>query len=361
MFLVLAVILVGVVAAGALAIALSAGGGTDRRRAPTLLGLPKAATAAVGLVAIILLAPLVAVAVLGVPGPRPGGRAPPPPGARTSPAPAVQTPIKPAASNLRVVELRAADEDRFAVVAVVDRLPPDGVVRVRAVGFGSFERGDVAQCVTQLERRTSCTGWFPVQFDEDGRADVQYRLDSSFAPGGCRRGQPTCALRVTGRDSDRQATVQTVFIDDAGRGRVTVTPSTGLADGQVAIVSVDDFPAGSAAAVTLCAPPGRYDVERCGSPRVGSTIRVGADGSGRTTFAVRAVPVGGDRVRCGPRQACAVTVVTHDGYVAAPSLCDRNAGDTLRQRSSLLARFARFGSVKLGTGLTVGRSCPSSS
>ena len=168
-----------------------------------------------------------------------------PPSTRGSePTPVANLPesrIETAPGDLPVVGVRAADPDRFAPETLADNLPRDSVVRVRATGFEPFETGWVEQCVTELGRLPSCAGGFPVQFDEDGEAELQYQLHGTFAPGGCRSGRPTCVLRVVGAGSGREGMAQTVFLD-ARRGRVTVEPGTGVADGQVVRVSVTGFP-----------------------------------------------------------------------------------------------------------------------
>jgi hypothetical protein len=269
---------------------------------------------------------MLAVLVLGVGGLRSGGEhepaaGPAPTAAARPPAPEAQAP-----ANARVqrsptppvLMLRAAGAGRFDGYQVVGGLVPDGVVRVQASGFDWHEKGSVQQCVVELGRQTACADPFPVQFDGDGRADFQFAVRGDIAPGGCRAGQPSCLVRVTGESPSRRAWAQTVLVDAVTRGDVRVEPTGPLADGQVVDVVVSGFPPGSTATAVLCAPPEAYDARRCGRPEPASTFPIDASGAGRTTLAVAAGRLGSDAALCGPRRMCAVTVVVGGGYLTAP-------------------------------------------
>lgn len=210
------------------------------------------------------------------------------------------------------VVLEAAEDDRFSNYLPTGGLTPGAAVRVRAQGFDGFERGRIEQCVTEAGRLPACGEGFPVQFDEHGGADFQLTVSNDFAPGGCRRGQPACWLRLTGLGSGREATQQTVFVDPFVPGGVVVTPSLGLVDGETVDVSVTGLPAGAAATAVFCGPPGQYDVRGCSSPSTESNFVIDAGGAGRTSL-----PVSAGRGLCGARRACAVTVIVGNGYVAA--------------------------------------------
>ncbi|MDQ4133601.1 MAG: neocarzinostatin apoprotein domain-containing protein [Actinomycetota bacterium] len=235
-----------------------------------------------------------------------------------SPPPLGSSPVDPGPPLVEVT-VRASGPDRLVPYELIDALQPDSVVRVRATGFGSFEAGRVEHCVTEIGRLPGCTPPFPVQFGEDGTADFQYLLRDSFAPGECRSGRPTCTLRVSGIESGRHGWIQTVFLDDVAMGRVAVAPPTGILDGQRVTVSVAGFPAGANLVATVCAAPGTYDPRRCRGSDGTAQVRVGPDGAGTVSLAIRAGAVGLDRVPCGPRHACGVTVVSDDGFVASPT------------------------------------------
>lgn len=209
------------------------------------------------------------------------------------------------------VVMEASDGARFSLYLPTGGITPGGVVRVRAQGFDEFERGQIEQCVTELGRLPACAEPFPVQFDEEGRADFLFAVDGNFAPGGCRASQPACSLRLTGRGSGRFAIQQMVLVDEFVGGRVTVTPRRGVAAGQMVDVSVTGFPAGARAVALMCAPPGPYDPRRCSSLSPESSFLIDAVGAGRTALKAAADDV------CGPRRPCGVTVIVGDGFLAA--------------------------------------------
>jgi hypothetical protein len=311
------VVVVGAAAAGLLGIGMLS---DDRRRERSglLAALSAPVVLAVGLA-------LLAVLVLGIGGLDSGGEhepeATPTTAARSRPRPAEAQPlprsrVEPVTEKLPVVDMEPADENAFSSYRPVGGLAPGSVVRVKARGFGLHERGTAEQCVIELGRETACGDAFPVQFDDDGRADFQFALRGDFAPGGCRAGQPTCLLRLTG-ESGRRGTVQTVLVDQVARGRVSIEPARGLEDGQTVVVSVTGFPAGTTAAAVLCAPPETYDARRCSSPDPASAFTIDARGSGRTTVAV-AGRLGPDAAVCGPRRPCGITVVVGPGFLTAP-------------------------------------------
>ncbi len=304
----LVVVLAVLAATGVLGAGVFGGGG--RKPGPGLLAaLSVPVVAALGVVVLAAFA----FVVVGVGGDDGGGDKSA--AARPTPsttAPVASSRITAGATSLPGVVLEADEDGRFANYLPIGGLTPGAVIRVRAQGFDSFERGKVAQCVTELGRLRSCGDAFPVQFDEDGRADFQLTVTNQFAPGGCRRGQPACSLRLAGNDSRREATQQTVFVDDFAAGGVTVTPARGLAEGQTVNVAATGLPAGASASVVLCAPPGRYDVERCSSPTAESSFVADARGDGRTSLAVAS-----GRSLCGAGRACAVVVVVGNGYVSA--------------------------------------------
>ena len=324
MLFVIVLVVVVVAAAGAGLLGVGVLSEANRRRRSGMLAVVSAPV--VLLVGVGLLA-VVALGLGGAVGPEPEEAGPGevpritatsrPPSAGVVPLPLAR--LEPVTTNFPVVAVRPADENRFSPYLPVSGLAPGSVIRVRAEGFGEFERGQAEQCVSELGHQTACIGGFPVQFDEDGKADFQFAVLGDFAPGGCRAGQPTCFLRLTGSDSGRRGTAQTVLVDRVEPGRVTVEPARGLVDGQTVVVSVSGFAPGTTAAAVLCAPPDAYDARRCGPAMPTSTFVVGADGAGRTTLVVAAGRLGPDSALCGPRRLCGVSVVVGSGFVTAPA------------------------------------------
>lgn len=217
-----------------------------------------------------------------------------------------------------VLVMQAADANRFLPYQPVSGLVPDAVVRVQVDGFDWHERGSVRQCVVELGHQTACGEPFPVQFDGDGRADFQFAVRGDISAGGCRVGQPTCLLRVTGESGTRQASVQTVLVDALTKGDVRIEPAGPVADGQTVDVIVSGFPPGAAATAVLCAPPETYDARRCGPPEPASTFAIDPAGAGRTRLTVSAGRLGSEAALCGPRRECGISVVVGGGFVAAP-------------------------------------------
>lgn len=217
-----------------------------------------------------------------------------------------------------VVVMHAADTVRFMPYEPISGLAPGAVLRVQVFGFGRYERGSVEQCVVELGRETACGDSFPVQFDGDGRADFQFAVRGDIVAGGCRVGQPACLLRVTGGSGARQASVQTVLVDELTPGEVRIEPAGPLAEGQIVNVVVSGFTPGATATAVLCAPPEVYDARRCGSAAPTSTFAIDSIGAGSTTLKVAAGRLGTDAALCGPRRVCGIAVVVGGGFVAAP-------------------------------------------
>jgi len=228
--------------------------------------------------------------------------------------------------TIPVIVMHANNTDRFMPYQPVSGLAPDAVVRVQVDGFHWHERGSVQQCVVEIGRQTACEEPSPVQFDGDGRADFQFALRGDVGDGGCRVGQPTCLLRVTGGRGASQASVQTVLVDELTPGEVRIEPAGSLADGQAVDVIVSGFPPATMATAVLCAPPDVYDARRCGRPEPISTFAIDPTGAGRTTLTVAAGRLGTDAALCGPRRSCGIAVVVGGGFVAAPVTPVRFAG-----------------------------------
>ncbi len=104
--------------------------------------------------------------------------------------------------------------DRGRQLAVLDHLGAVEVVRLRPTGFAPNRTGAVRQCRADVELR--CGPPFPVRFDNDGAADIQYRVTASVdgdgGPWGC-GGDDRCVVEVG--DGDDVGYVDTSFGDRA--------------------------------------------------------------------------------------------------------------------------------------------------
>jgi hypothetical protein len=203
---------------------------------------------------------------------------------------------------------------------VADELTPASVLRVHVRGFPSLARATVKQC---LAATSTCGNRFPVIFDENGQAFFQYLVSERFTPSSspnrCRAGDAPCSLVVEDEDGGTRAEVQTLFVDAAPKpGRIQVTPSTGLAEGQLATVEVRDYPPGARVTAMLCSPPDARGPRRCGAPGPTATLTVGRDGTGSTRLRVGTGPVGTEGVRCDQSVTCGVSVASDTVFTRAP-------------------------------------------
>lgn len=320
--LILVIVVVAVLAAGGaglLGTGVSSAG--DRRRGPGLL--PALSVPVVLVVGAVLAAMLVVGAGGMRSGDDHGTDATPAPPAPDGPRTAGTEPPLPArvlsrAASTPTIVMEVGREDEFPPYQPLSGLTPGAVVRVRVDGFGWHEQGSARQCVVELGRQTACGEPFPVQFDAAGRGDFQFAVSGDIAPGGCRAGQPTCLLRVTGERPGREVSVQTVLVDVLRPGRVTLQPAGAVGDGETIEVSVSGFPPATTATAVLCAPPTLYDARRCGRPEPTATFAIDAAGAGSTTLTVGAGRLGSDAALCGPRRTCGIAVVVGDGFIAAP-------------------------------------------
>ncbi|HEX7276743.1 MAG TPA: hypothetical protein VF244_05155 [Acidimicrobiales bacterium] len=235
-----------------------------------------------------------------------------------APGPRRTLPAIPPGPDLRVVTVFAAGEGRLSPYPVVDALPPEGVVRVVASGFSEVEAGVVAQCVVVPGAEEACGRRSPVHFDGGGRADFQLLVSDTVDGGRCRVGRATCLLRLTGSESGRQATVQTVFVDRARRAAITLDPAVEDGRAYQVAVTVTGLDPGTEGVAVVCGPQEAYLARGCAAG--GTTFVVGANGAGAATVAVGSPGVGADRVRCGPRRDCGVWVFVDDGYLVASAV-----------------------------------------
>lgn len=201
---------------------------------------------------------------------------------------------------------------------VVDRLPARSVLRITATGFDPNATGLVEQCTV-----AGCANSFPVLFDANGTARLQYLVGDAFAaafdpPSTCRAGAPPCAVRVHGQE--RSAFLTTVFRDAAPPARrVAVAPSArGLSEGEQVRVAVEGFTPGEPVQAMLCAAPDTSGSTRCGAPGPVSPFTIGADGAGRTVLVIREGRVGSAGASCGRGTTCAIVVTQAGSSVPAP-------------------------------------------
>ena len=203
----------------------------------------------------------------------------------------------------------------------MDGLEPDTVLRLTVDGFDEFEQARARQCVTAT--RTVCRNEIGVQFGAEGSAEFQYLVVDDFAPAAaeerCRAGAAPCSIVVESLDGDQRAEILTLFHDEMPPpGRITVTPTRRLADGQSVLVEVEGYPAGSEVQAMLCAAPAATGTERCGAPGPTAAMTVGPDGRGRARLAIRSGLVGRAGVFCGPDSTCGVSVASATVFARGP-------------------------------------------
>jgi hypothetical protein len=217
------------------------------------------------------------------------------------------------------VNMQASAGDAFASPwPLVDRLPPRALLRISATGFETSGSGYVEQCSVG-----GCSNLFPVLFDQNGSARLQYLVGSSFGArfepsSTCGAGEPPCAVHLRG--NGHSAFITTVFGNAAAVQRqVTVEPGAlGLVDGTRVRISVTGFNPGDHVQAMLCAAPDSRGSERCGAPGPVSSFTIGAGGAGRTELEIRAGRVGSDGATCGRGAKCGIVVSEAKSSVPAP-------------------------------------------
>jgi hypothetical protein len=218
---------------------------------------------------------------------------------------------------------RASDDTFPTAYDAIGALEPGRVLRIRVDDFEPYAAAVAAQCVHRA-KAFECGNAFPVQFDADGHAFFQYQVRDDFhanavAGGRCRAGGPRCTLVVRDELHDTTALVDTLFYDPLpAPGRIRVTTSSGIADGQTVTVSVSGYPAGARVHAVLCAAPDATGSQRCGAPGPTAPLLVGRDGTGTSTLVVKEGPVGTRRVRCGRDAVCGISVASADVFARAP-------------------------------------------
>jgi Neocarzinostatin family len=219
---------------------------------------------------------------------------------------------------------RSRDDDRFpSTYDAIDALEPGMVLRVRAEDFAEYAEGIAAQCVHRANA-VECGNAFPVQFDADGKAFFQYEVRDDFhanavAGGRCHADAARCTLVVHDEQRNTTAVIDTVFHDRLPEpGKIRVTPSSGVADGQTVTVAVTGYPAGAQVNAMLCAAPDATGSGRCGAPGPTTPLLVGPDGTGTSKLVVKEGPVGSQRIPCGRDAVCGISVASADVFTRAP-------------------------------------------
>jgi hypothetical protein len=360
------VIGVGVVVLGGLAIASMTGttssAGDDRSRRASMFNGTGPMVAFGGVVLLLVLFGSAAVTLIGVGGgedansessrPAPASAATPTTRRPSSTTTTTATPARAVAldpiegPDVRMVALA---RDAFnGETPVVDQLARRSVFRITASNFESNATGLVEQCTLN-----SCTNAFPVVFDEDGIARIQYLVrDTITAADGtvssCRADQPPCVLRL--RTETDTAFLTTVFGDQAPAPRRVTVISTerGLVDKAPVTVAVERFTPGAKVHATLCAAPDTAGTKRCGPPGPVAPFTIGADGKGSTTLVIRAGHVGSDRATCGPDTPCGIVVREEASVLPAPVVAITfAAGAGARYESTRLAIGGALGATLL--------------
>lgn len=209
----------------------------------------------------------------------------------------------------RLVDVRAEPDQAAAVPKIVDRLAPNTVLTVRAVGFPADRTATVRQCV--VGDRRHCANEIRVRFDHDGTATFQYLITdvigSTVGDGRCRLADASlCTVEI--RVGGSVATIDTVFVDIAPpAGTIEVSPADGIEIGRELTVTATGFPADTHLGVTICAAPAHRG-PRCGSPGPELQLTTDATGAASGLMVLETARVGSDGVACGRRTICRVVV-----------------------------------------------------
>lgn len=187
----------------------------------------------------------------------------------------------------RVVHLRVPDEDStLPGSSVVGDLRDGEVVELTVQNATGHATGHVRQCVRTQERLAPCWNPFPVQFDSDGAARVQYQLDARECPT-----EVGCVIAV---DVDGTRTVaHTIFGAPAPPPpHVELSPPGPYVEGDLVTVVVSNVAPLLAVGISYC------------DPRCADRTSVAADDLGHATTTVQ---VGGRCPCCGIAVLAGVT------------------------------------------------------
>jgi hypothetical protein len=108
--------------------------------------------------------------------------------------------------------------------------------------------------------------------------------------------------------------------------KLTVTPSTGLTNGQAVTVAVSGFTAGKTLGINECSSTTDDSGSGCDLGGI-KQIKVGADGTASTTFNVKVGPFGADKVVCTSLQAPDTCLLSAGELIADPKAQRSNTID----------------------------------
>jgi hypothetical protein len=292
-------------------------GGRPREMSLLALGAPALTVSAVVIFGVV---------GLGVIG---GLRSDTDPGGQGSPPAVVATTLPPTSATGADAPATATAARLGPVVhmpreSAVGELETGTVLQLKVRGLNPFASARVRQCVGG--ERVRCANSLSVQFAEDGSAAFQYLVIDDFdGAGRCRASDPPCFVEVAAFGEDPGVGVvrlDTVFEDPVPPpGRISVTPSTGLAEQDDVRVELRGFPPGAPLHVLVCGGENDDGVERCGVTNNGSTVR--ADGTGRaeTTLTISSAPAAASGVVCDRSHRCHLKVGS-DSVVAASNVVE---------------------------------------
>ena len=224
-----------------------------------------------------------------------------------------------APSETAVVKLEPPVDDRFATTyPAVGGLEDGSVLRLQLSGFAPGTTGVIHQCVYSAGEIGDCANPFPVNIDDDGRAQAQYQVGSRFAAGtsACAGHVRPCVVVVDDPDGNR-AVATTVFGDALPPpAEITVTPAHGLQAGDEVEVRVAGYPPGERVYAVQCSPPGPWGGQHCDAPGDRAGMTIGPDGSGSAVVIVTDGRLGRDGEPC-LQARCGISVASDDVWARA--------------------------------------------
>ena len=190
------------------------------------------------------------------------------------------------------------------------------VLQVEVEGFDPYSVAEARQCVDDGDRR--CGNLLKVQFDENGHASFQYLVTDEFlavrASGRCRADDPPCSIVVAATQGSGDEQLWTFFRDPVPpRGRIEVTPSSGIDEGQAVTVTVEGFEPRTPLQAQLCALTDGNSPHRC-RPEPAASVVTDNRGRARTTVVVG--PGTGDNgIACDRSNRCGIAVASTAGFL----------------------------------------------
>ena len=240
------------------------------------------------------------------------------PTASTSAAPHDTTSSTSAAVVPVALEPYALDRFTPSYPAVGD-LDDASVLQLDLSRFAGHTTGVIRQCVYFDGDQRECGRPLPVNFDEDGRARVQYQLTQSVAPDltSCTGYVRPCYVSIEDGAGNR-ALLLTVFdgpLPDPGE--ITVSRGTELHPGEEVEVRVSGFPPGARVFAVQCSPPWEWGSPTCDGPGPDAAMTIGVDGTARAIVTVTDGRLGSDGHSCPPAARCGISVASDDVWARA--------------------------------------------